>query len=233
MEIEYHFDEERFLNYPQEEVGEFKIKLKENVEEVRNEFLISLALSYTQNPNPEFAINKGVTLSQVRLAPSSVSFSIVYNSLASWVYYNGGGESGQDTSFYLVKKLSSEGDFPFSQQLSKGLLVGDKYINKYLSALTSFSFATQERQAYNPKFIYDRASGGGQLKSNANGVIYSGGLYHHLWIVEREELQGTKVKLWQYDVNYGMWYLFALAFTLLPCGIYVGVQLYKERKGGY
>lgn len=229
MEVEFGYDNDRIKSYPQNEVEIFKEKLKNGIETLRNEFLLTLALKYTQNPVQEFAINRGVTLSQVKLEEGMVGFEIRYNSLSAWNYYNSSDKTdSENEGFYLIKKVSSEGDFPFASTLSNGKTIGEKYKNVYLSSLEGLSFEKLETSMYCPSFIYDYATFSPRLKSNATAKI-EGRLYHHMWI--KDDFEGEKIQLWQYKINYSMWMFLAIFFTIVPCVIYVCIQLYKEKKG--
>lgn len=229
MSVEFGFDGERMAGYPQSEVGIFKENLKNGIENLRKEFLLTLALKYTQNPIQEFAINRGVTLSQVSFGEENVGFTIKYNSLSAWKYYNSSSKTEEEKEgFYLVKKLESEGDFPFSSTLTDGRSVGEKYKEVYISSLKNLSFENIELERYAPSFVYDYATFSPSLRSNAT-TKSNGRLYHHIWI--KDILEGEKISLWQYKINYSMWMLLAIVLTILPCVIYVSIQLYKEKKG--
>lgn len=228
MGVEFGFDEERLNGYPQGEVCLFKDNLKGGIENIRSEFLLTLALKYTQNPIQEFAINRGVTLSQVGFRENSVGFTIKYNSLSAWNYYNSSNDDKGESKegFYLIKKVASEGNFPFASILSNGKTMGEKYKNVYISALKDLSFEDQEKGAFVPTFVYDYATFSPHLKSNANQKV-SAKLYHHIWIYD--DVSGAKIQLWQYKINHGMWMLFAILFTIPPCLIYVSIQIYREK----
>lgn len=231
MEVEFGFDEDRFSSYLQDEVAKFKSNLKENISTIRSEFLISLALKYAQNPNEDYSINKGVILTPVLIKEGGAGFSIIYTSLNAWRYYNPSTAQNEEGGVYLVKKIASEGDFVFSSHRANGESVGERYMNAYLSSLKELSFEGEEKEAYSPCFMYDYATQSARLYSNGQ-TVYSAGLYHHVWIKNWDELANAKIKLWQYDVNYGLWQLLALALTILPCLIYVAFILIKERRMG-
>lgn len=231
MGVEFGFCGERLKNYSKSDVVMFKEKLKTNVENLRNEFLITLALKYTQNPIKEFAINRGVVLSQVKIEDNSARFSIRYTSVSSWNYYNSQGakEAVQDEEFYLIKKVKSEGEFPFSATLSNGTTMATKYKNIYLSALEGLSIEESEEKSYCPQFIYDYTTTASRLKSNAD-IVTSGSVNRHIWVKEESELEDREILIWQYQVNYPFWYLFAILLTIIPCAVYVVFQLIKEKK---
>ena len=232
MTVEYSFSQERFNARNKEEVLIFKENFMQNIETIRNEFLFSIALRYTENPIEEFALNRGVVLSGVTYKKDNVvSFSICYNSYASWNYYNNRSEGkSENNSTFFLKKIESEGVFPFAQKLTSGKLVGEKYKGIYVDALKGLTFEKEEKKQYNPSYVYDYATFSGGLKSNCDSESYSNGLYHNLWIKSESEYQTASIKLWQYSVNYGMWYLLALVGTLVPCMIIVAIKLKKEKK---
>lgn len=239
MEVEFGFDKTRLASYPQKEVAVFKSRLKENVEKLRNEFLISLALKYTQNPVQEYAINRGVLLSQVALKDDNAGFKITYNSLSAWKYYNSSssGEKGEDGASkqenskpFLIKKVSSSGTFVFGEKLSTGKNLGEKYKSAYLSALKDLTLENIEKTAYKPCFVYDYATTSHHLKSDASKQVFVDGLYHHIWVKEEPMLDNARINLWQYAVNYGLWQLLAILVTIIPCAVIVYRQLKKERR---
>lgn len=238
MEVEFGFDEARLSTYPRKEVAIFKNRLKENVEKIRSEFLISLAIKYTQNPVQEYAINRGVLLSQVALKEGNIGFQITYNSLSAWKYYNSSSNSGQsedspkqdDKKLFLIKKEIRTMAFVFGEKLSTGKNVGLKYKDAYLSALNNLSFENIEKTAYKPCYVYDYATSYYHLKSDSSKQVVSNGLNHHIWIKEESLLDGATIKLWQYEVNYGLWQLLAILFTTIPCAGIVFHQLRKEKR---
>lgn len=236
LEIEFGFDDERLSNYPREEVQQFKLNLKKNVENLRNEFLILHALQYTQNPIQEYAINKGVFLSPVACRENSVGFLIEYSSLSAWQFYNSSSKDNQQSSnkycsnFYLVRKIENTGKFVFAQTMSNRKTLGEKYKEMYLSALSSLTFESIEIRQYNPCFVYDYATTSSGLRSDAEKQVVSSQLYHHVWIKEGNNFADAKICLWQYDVNYGLWQFLAMAICLIPCAIIVALQLKKERQ---
>lgn len=230
MGVEFGFCGERWKEYSRSDEVIFKERLKANMENLRNEFLITLALKYTQNPIKEFAINRGVVLSQVIIEDECARFSIRYTSIPAWNYYNSqGGEKEKQEGFYLIKKVQSEGEFPFSATLSNGITMATKYKNIYLSSLEGLSIEERESRAYCPQFIYDYRATASRLKSNAD-IVTSGSINRHIWVKEESDLKNSEILIWQYQVNYPFWYLFAILLTIIPCAVYVTFQLIKERK---
>lgn len=229
--IEFGYDGQRFQKRPTSEVVKFKKRLKENIETLRNEFLLSFAIKFSQNPIDEFAINKGVFLSQVVCEGDNVGFNIIYSSIASWRYYNSSSKEGNlDKGVTFIKKIENCGVFPFAGLMSNGKRLGEKYKQAYSSALKGLTFETIEKREYDPYFIYDYATYSSRLKSDCQIYKHSNGLYHNIWIKSGEKYKNATIKLWQYEINYGSWQLIAILICIIPCGVYIYIQNQKEKQ---
>ncbi len=212
---------------------EFRKSLQSKIDILRNEMLVSLALTYIENPVKEYRINKGVLLTNVEYDEknSCAGFDVIFTSTASWQYYHKSENQAQTQDGLFLTKQKSEGVFPFSAQMKDGeTLVGERYRNLFLDAAKGFSFEDEIKSEYNPQFIYIYSTPYQQLKSNAN-LSYRGsdGHYHHIW-VENSLKADDKISLSILQIHYGWWIFFALFIPLFVMSACIVIIKFPKRK---
>lgn len=213
--------------------SEFIDCLLQKIDHLRTEFLLSLSLKYLQNPIEQYKINKGVTLTAVSYNDNSslIGFSIIYDSHASFNYYNSSSSSSSsgDTQRgnYFIKKYISQGKFPFSSQFAgQNTTIGQRYKEIFLSAAEGKDYYQAISQNYSPKFVYDYAVVNDKLKSNANFITKSAEQTHHIWIVDEQNLTNANdIQLSLTMVNRGAWYLTALIVVMAVTIICIFIEL--------
>lgn len=221
----------------------FKSNLIKEVNNIRNEFLFSYTLFYIQNPNENFKLNQGLLLTDVTFDQSNdtIGFDIIFTSLPSWNYYHSSSNSSSENdnlnkgNIFFTKNLS-EGIFPFSSSVlineSEKMLVGERYRQKYIESANGLSFYNLLKSEYKPSFIYNYSTPYSNIHSNSNYEFKdSAGQYHHVWLVEYDNLdENNSILLYNYTINYGMWYLLALLIVAIPTTIFVCFYLIKEKQ---
>ena len=212
----------------------FIANLVENIKTIRDNFLFTIALKYMQNPNEKYKINDGVVISNVLYLTQSdsVGFVIKYYSLDCWNYYhepNNNQEVNNESKNIFIKKTVSKSQFVFSNNMDDEMMVGKKYKDLYLSSAKGLSFEN-DLNDYSPDFVYSYSTPYKKLHSNADMQFSNNELYYHIWKVNDGELGKEKeISVWQNEINYGMWYLFALIIVLLPTGLILTVYGLKKR----
>ncbi len=219
---------------------EFKNALKKQIETIRNEFLFGFALTYMEMPNDEYKINKGVFLSPVDFdeRADSVGFKITFSNVGAWNYYHmtldEEKDSQKQSENVFLKKVESQGVFPFSAKVQVGenlyLSVGERYKQKYLAAANGFSFSEKIINEYKPTYFYNYSTFNQKLRSDADYTfVDAANNLHHLWSVEdlavKEE---NSITLYYYSVNKGLWLVLAV---ILPLGSMVAAILIIKFKG--
>lgn len=225
------------------EEDSFKSNLIKEINNIRNEFLFSYTLFYIQNPNENFKLNQGLLLTDVTFDVSNdtIGFDIIFTSMSSWNYYHSSSNSTSEKdnldkgNIFLTKNVS-EGVFPFSSLVSisesEKMLVGERYRQKYIESANGLSFYNLLKSEYNPSFIYNYSTSYSNIHSNSNYELKdSSGQYHHVWLVEYDNLdENNSILLYNYTINYGMWYLLALLIVAIPTTIFVCFYLIKEKQ---
>lgn len=212
----------------------FISNLIENVKEIRNEYLYTVALTYMENPDENYKINKGVVLSNVAYFTESdtVGFMINFTSLESWNYYHKTnaqtGEKKENKNIFL-NRVESKSQFIFSTKNDSDLTLGEKYKRIYLSSAKGLSFE-DKIDDYSPDFVYSYSSPYKKLKSNANIKFENAQLSYHVWKVEEKFInENNEVLLWYNQINCGMWYLAALIAIVVPTFIILLVYVLKKK----
>ena len=203
-----------------------------------NKIFLNYFLIYSQNPSAEFALDGDqIILNQVKYNASTdtVSFSFVFKSIAAWNYYhpstgNEETEDNQENGISFVDVNSSSGIFPFAQ-LSADEPVGYVYAKLIQDEKETFFPAQLVSEEPKVSFVYDYATTHKRVHSNAD-YVYSGTLYHHVWIADYDELSEDKtIELYTVNAVRGWWYLTALLIALLVAvvGVIV-IYVLKKRK---
>lgn len=215
----------------------FKQKLIKEVENIRNEFLFSFALTYMNNPKEEFKINQGVLLSQVGYNAEGdyIGFEITFTSSGAWQYYHQKSESSDENSEknnkkgnIFFSKQQSEGVFPFAAVINDELKIGEKYKNCYLSASENLSFSEKIKENYKPDYVYNYSTIYPKFHSNADAQFKgSHNKYHHIWI-EKDLNVCENIKLSVYVIYKGWWIFFALSVSLI--GMTIAILIAKKSK---
>jgi len=224
----------------QEEL-KFKQNLIKNVEGIRNEFLLSFAVIYMQNPIEEYKINRGVLLSQVGYNADGdyVGFELTFTSLGAWQYYHSSNNSLENQektsknhkiSNIFFQKQESKGEFPFCSVLSDRNKIGDKYKDCYLKSSQGLSFENIITQNYKPDFVYDYSTYYSKFHSNAHSQFKGNdNKYHHVWV--EDDLENCKlIELTIYSFSKGWWIFFALLICLTSMFIAIILLKFKEKK---
>lgn len=219
------------------EYFDFLSNLVGEVEEIRKEFLFSLALKYLDNPNEEYKLNKGVVLTNTVYSSDSdcIGFNIVFTSLNAWNYYHQSEKTDDKTEstnkgnlFYT--KVQSSSIFPFSEKIKdEGQTIGERYRQRYLACAKGLSFE-EKLNDYKPDFIYNYSSIFSKLNSNANYKFSQNNMYFHVWRVLYENLnQENNITFSIVTIGYGWWYLLLLVVVLFILAISLTIYFIKKR----
>lgn len=207
----------------------------ENVQTLRNEFLFSLASKYIQNKNDEYKIGSGVVLSNAVYDENakSVLFSIIFKNSGSWKYYHSSGQTQKDKneSFYLAKKVTLPGIFPFSEEITVGnekMTIGERYKDIFTSSARDLESFSYFKNNYNPTFVYMYGTNLRQLKSDANKTKTVNGVSYHFW-VKGEDGKDQIIKFYYYKVNYAYIYLILISSVLIILCVSIPLILHFEK----
>lgn len=238
----FSLDEDKIISLSNEKDFEiFKQNLKEEIVEIRNNFLFNYALTYLQNPIEEFKINKGVLLSDVTYNSDQkvIGFSVVFSSLQAWSYYNSNGNNSSSNvpsegNIFYNKKISN-GKFIFSNKSTMNgeeKTIGEIYAQKFINSSKGLSFESYIKNNYKPSFIYSYSTVFDKIKSNANYQFSNNNIFYHIWTVEFENINDENlVSIYLLIINYGWWYVFAIFITLLFILLsFLIIKIKKNRK---
>lgn len=222
------------------EENQFILNLKEQVSQIRQEFLLNFSLVYIKNPNELYKINSGLLFTNVvyNSESDSVGFNMIFTSVGAWNYYHNSSQSSSsnndtDNNLFVSKNLS-QGLFPFSAKINLGegesIYVGERYKQRYLQALEGLSFENNLSENYNPTLIYNYSTYYGRIHSDADKeFLDSNGHTHHVWLLKSSDLTGeNKISIISYNVHSGWWYILALIITLIV-GIILFVIFYNKK----
>ena len=189
------------------------------VNDVRNEYLFSYALIYSENPIEDFKLNKGIILTDVVYNSKLhyVGFDVIFTSMESWAYYNNIDKNvTKNGRNIFYDKIDIKNKFIFSngvieQKGKNKILLGEKYKNLYLDTCKSFKFGEKLKERYSPDFIYDYAIQNLRLKSDSTYKVNNGNVYHHIWKISNSKLNSNnEICMQMYIFYYSDWYLTAL-----------------------
>lgn len=218
---------------PQEQTS-FVSNLVDEVDKLRQRFLLSYALVYVKNPLQEMRIGVGVKISQsaYRQERDVVAFDVMFSSISAWRYYhniNSQDDAKEEGAPLFFSQSSNSSVFPFATKTAEGEIVGERFAKMYLNAASGLSFETALRENYKPTFIYNYSTPSSRLKSDADFVFKDEyGQYNHVWLESKQSLtEECKTTIYYNEVNKGMWILLTLSLSLVGLAIYL--FLYKIR----
>ena len=219
---------------PSEKV-QFIARLTEELNLLRQKFVLQYAVVYLNNPLEQFKIGQGVKIGQAayREDCDMVAFEIIFSSSQAWEYYHNLGNASDNVEnaekVTLLSKKESRSLFPFAVKNSAGNVVGLDYKNLYLKAGEGLSFEQKLKETYYPQFIYCYSTYSRALKSNAKTVVAEEGMYSHVWACTEEKLtEENQTSIYYYQAHKGMWIL--LAVTLPTCGLVIYLVMMQVRK---
>ncbi len=224
-----------------EEIFTFKSNLIEQLNTIRNEFLFGYALHYVKNPIEEYKINQGVILTDVLYNTNfdSVGFDVIFTSTNAWNYYHNIDTSkdqlNKENSLFYNRHIST-GKFVFSSAVKINeeeiTLIGKRYKEKYIEASKNLSFEIYLSENYRPCYVYNYATPSNRLHSDSQiEFLDSKDLFHHVWLVEDENLsENNMISIYYISINYGWWYFFAILISLCIMVIILVVDKIKIKK---
>ena len=230
------------LSESEEEKLKFISNLTSQINDLRTEFLFSYTLKYIQNPVEEYKLNKGllITGSAYNSSTDTVGFNLIFTSLGAWNYYHSSGENEEeeDNGNIFLKKSVSGGLFPFSNSIKlneeESIYVGERYRQKYIESAEGLSFKSELEANYSPELIYNYSTFYSRLHSDCDfNFTDSSGHTHHVWTVNSNSLTGeNSIEVYSYQINTGMWYLFALIKTIV-LAVILYIIFERKRIGEY
>ena len=212
---------------------DFRKSLLSQIETLRNEMLMSFAISYLQNPIKEFRINSGVILTNVAFDDknSCAGFDIIFTSNEAWKYYHNIEEKTSEKKGFFIDRQVSRGIYPFSVKMKEdGKLLGERYKEIFFNAISGYSFEDKLKKEYSPQFIYLYSTPYQKINSDATFSYRSDKLYHHLWVKEKLS-ENDEITLSVNTIYYGWWILLVLVISLtgMAGGIII-VKICEKKK---
>lgn len=215
----------------QKEELEFKRKLIDGVGALRTQFLLNFALIYLNAPQEDCKIGDGVKLTPARYVEKTdcVSFEIIFT-VKAWNFYHSSpsDDSCEKKDSLFIKKVTSEGPFPFSLPDNNGKTVAENYKSVYLKAGEGLSFKDEIADKYNPSFVYLYSTESHKIKTNAEITFENNGKYRHVWIKNYDQIDGSKINLYYYKINPPMWIACAVILPSLALIIYLVIIKVKK-----
>lgn len=233
--LRYGVDKEKMakISSSLKEELEFRKSLLSKIETLRNEMLMSLAILYLQNPIKEFRLNSGVVLTNVAFDDQNncAGFDVIFTSNDAWKYYHNSEENEKsDKKGIFIDKQVSHGVYPFSLKMKEdNRLVGERYKDIFLSALSGFSFEEEVKKEYSPQFLYLYSTPYQRIKSDATFSYRGNNLYHHLWVKESLN-ENDEITLSITTIYYGWWILSVLVIALIAMMLSIMMVKIRKRK---
>lgn len=247
QELDFSFQTENLKNQNVKPnlIEEAKGNLLSAVNVVRNEFYLTLLVTYSLNPNPAYKISEAVVVSQTRYyeKSDSIGFVIEYRDFDTWQFYQNGGKSeeendgdSQKTKINFFTQTSSEGKFPFSVDFIQAdesvTTIGERYQKLYKNAYNLTLPNDVVNKLDTPSFVYDYATPFANLDSNADLKVQTNGLYHNVWIRDLSNFKDATIKLTSTVIYTGWWYLSLLVGVIIIFVICLaGAKIYKIKRG--
>lgn len=229
QEVAFSLQSEKLKEYNVKEtlIEEVKDNMISSVNNLRNEFYISLLITYSNLPNPTYKIGDAVKITETEYFSEYdiVSFQILYKDLQTWQYYHEKQTEGSDnllqnSNIKFFERVSSEGAFPFSARFIENngnkTTIGERYLNLYKNAFNKTLANNICDMLETPCFVYDYATPFANLRSNADIETRAGEVYHNVWIKNVSNFKEATIKITTTMIYTGWWYL-----TLLVSIIFI------------
>jgi len=246
QELDFSFQTEKLkqLNVKANLIEECKGNLLSAVNIFRNEFYLTLLVTYSLNPNPLYKISEAVIVSQTCYyeKSDSIGFVIEYKDYNTWQFYQNGGKENNNIEESVKPQIkfftqtSSQGKFPFALDFTQAdeskTTIGERYLKAYKNAY-NLTLPNQIVSSLEiPSFVYDYATPFANLDSNADLKVQSNHLYHNVWIKDINNFKDATIKLTSTVIYTGWWYLSLLLSVILIFGITLLIaKLVKIKRG--